>query len=48
MWQCWMEDYQDSNEDNLMSKFAGKFIVLDGGDGKDFLFGRDDGSCVRP
>ena len=33
MWQCWMEDYQDSDKDNLMSKFAGKFIVLDGGDG---------------
>ena len=28
-----MEDYQDSEQDNLMSKFAGKFIVLDGGDG---------------
>jgi dTMP kinase len=33
MWQCWMEDYHDSDKDNLMSKFAGKFIVLDGGDG---------------
>ena len=28
-----MEDYQDIDKDNLMSKFAGKFIVLDGGDG---------------